>query len=144
MSDISLLTDYGKQLLDSTKQSATASSMKNSVDSVTKDSTEAEMLDACKQFESYLWEQIYKEIDKSVNLFGTNPDESNYASNMVNAFSDTVIKEVAERTTSEGSNSLAMMLFEQLKRNNGIGTATPTDAELSEQAAEAGVVENQE
>lgn len=74
------------------------------------------LLDACKQFEAYLWEQVYKEMTKSVKLFSDEEDDG-YASNMVDYFKDSVIQEISEQTASQGSNSLAQLLYEQAKRN---------------------------
>lgn len=74
------------------------------------------LLDACKQFEAYLWEQVYKEMSKSIDLF-SDDDDDGYASNMVDYFKDSFIQEVSEQTTTQGSNSLAQMLYEQAKRN---------------------------
>ena len=73
------------------------------------------LFDACKQFEAYLWEQVYKEMEKTVDLFGD--DDDGYASNMVNFFKDSVIQDISQQTASQGSNSLAQMLYEQAKRN---------------------------
>lgn len=78
------------------------------------------LLDACKQFEAYLWEQVYKEMEKSVKLFGDDDDEEGYASNMVDCFKDQVIQQISQQTATEKSNSLAYMLYEQAKRNYGI------------------------
>ena len=75
------------------------------------------LFDACKQFEAYLWEQVYKEMEKTVKIFGDDEDEESYASNMTDYFKDTLIQEISEQTASEGSNSLARMLYEQAKRN---------------------------
>ena len=75
------------------------------------------LLDACKQFEAYLWEQVYKEMEKTVKIFSDDEDEESYASNMTDYFKDTLIQEISEQTASEGSNSLARMLYEQAKRN---------------------------
>lgn len=143
--DISSLTDYSASLINNTQSSASGQNVKNSVGSIGANSTEAELLDACKQFEAYLWEQIYKEVDKSVNLFGTQ-SEGGYASNMVSAFSDNLIQEISEKSVSGGDNSLAMKLYEQLKRNYGIGVTTPEEIdanELAENAAESGAVETE-
>lgn len=76
------------------------------------------LFDACKQFEAYLWEQVYKEMQKTVDLFGD--DENGYASNMVDYFKDTVIQQISEQTATQGSNSLAQMLYEQAKINYGM------------------------
>lgn len=76
------------------------------------------LFDACKQFEAYLWEQVYKEMQKTVDIFGE--DEDGYASNMVDYFKDTVIQQISEQTATQGSNSLAQMLYEQAKINYGM------------------------
>ena len=69
---------------------------------------------------------MYKNVDKTTNVFGSQSDGS-YAGNMVNAFSDTLIREVSKMSVGEGDNSLAMKLYEQLKRNYGIGAKTPEE-----------------
>lgn len=78
------------------------------------------LLDACKQFEAYLWEQIYKEMEKTTKLFSDDEDDDAYASNMVDYFKDSVIQQISSQTASERSNSLAQMLYEQAKRNYNI------------------------
>ncbi len=76
------------------------------------------LFDACKQFEAYLWEQVYKEMQKTVDIFSD--DENGYASNMVDYFKDSVIQEISNQTATQGSNSLAQMLYEQAKINYGM------------------------
>ena len=129
--DISSLTDYSSALLSNTQSTAVNNAMSSKVNSISKDSTDAELLDACKQFEAYLWEQVYKNVDKTTNLFGSQSDGS-YAGNMVNMFSDTLIQEVSKMSVSEGDNSLAMRLYEQLKRNYCIGVTTPEEIDKKE------------
>lgn len=75
------------------------------------------LFDACKQFEAYLWEQVYKEMEKTVKIFSDDDDKDSYASNMTDYFKDTLIQQISEQTAKEGSNSLAQMLYEQTKRN---------------------------
>jgi len=143
MSDFSSLTDYASSLVSNAKSSNQATTLSNGLKGISKDSTDDELLSACKQFEAYLWEQIYKEVDKSVNIFGTESDGS-YAGNMMSTFSDSFIQEIAQQSTGDGSNSLAQTLYEQLKRNYGIGVVTSDQLnaeEISETAAENGVVE---
>jgi len=141
--DFNSLTDYASSLVSNTRATNQASSVSSSLKGVSSDSTDEELLSACKQFEAYLWEQIYKEVDKSVNVFGTNSDGS-YASNMVSTFSDTLIQEISQQSLSEGDNSLAMSLYRQLKNNYGIGVVTAEEIEakeLAENAAANGVVD---
>lgn len=76
------------------------------------------LFDACKQFEAYLWEQVYKEMQKTVDIFSD--EEDGYASQMVDYFKDSVIQSISEQTATQGSNSLAQMLYEQAKINYGL------------------------
>lgn len=135
MNDISSLTDYASSLLTNAKTTASADALRGKMKGISSKSTDDELLTACKQFEAYLWEQIYKETDKSVNIFGTESDGS-YAGNMLSTFSDTFIQEIAEKSVSDGDNSLAQTLYRQLKRNYGIDVITPEQidaAKLSEE-----------
>ena len=92
--------------------------LENTANTAQVEETENEaLLDACKQFEAYLWEQIYKEMEKSTKVFSDDEDEDGYASNMVDYFSDAVVQQISSQTAAEQSNSLAHMLYEQAKRN---------------------------
>lgn len=140
--DISALTDYGASLLSNAKSNAISDALTSSVKKAESASTDDELLAACKQFEAYLWEQVYKNVDKTANVFGSQM-EGSYANNMVSMFSDNYIQEISKMSVGEGDNSLAMRLYEQLKRNNGIGVTVPEEIDATkaaETAAEAGVV----
>ena len=99
-----------------------AESVKSTASETGKTSTDAELLEAAKTFESYLWEQVIKEMKKTAELFKDDEEESGYASGMVDLFGDTVIQDIAQQITdaSDGGNSLARTLYEQMKRNYGI------------------------
>ena len=115
--DIAGMSGLTNYLVDSNKNSTQA--LEKKLDgAAAADVADAELLDACKQFEAYLWEQVYKEMQKAVDLFGD--DEDGYASNMVDYFKDDVIQKLSEQTATQGSNSLAQMLYEQAKINYGI------------------------
>ena len=77
-------------------------------------STDKELMDACKEFEAYLWEQVLSEMTKSVN-FGI--DEESSSSSMVGYFKEEAMKEVAGQITESTTSSLAQSLYEQMKRN---------------------------
>ena len=76
--------------------------------------TDAELMDACKEFEAYLWEQVLSEMTKSIN-FGL--DSESTTSTMVDYFKDEAMKEVASQITDSTTSSLAQSLYEQMKRN---------------------------
>ena len=77
-------------------------------------STDKELMDACKEFEAYLWEQVLSEMTKSVN-FGV--DEESTTSSMLGYFKEEAMKEVAGQITESTTSSLAQSLYEQMKRN---------------------------
>lgn len=119
MNDLTNLSAYTDYMTD-TNRVATEQLQKNlqNVDEAAKKKEDDALFDACKQFEAYLWEQVYKEMQKTVDIFSE--DEDGYASNMVDFFKDTAIQQISEQTARQGSNSLAQMLYEQAKRNYGL------------------------
>lgn len=104
--------------------------------------TDEELLDACKQFESYLWEQVVKEMKNTVSLFDDEEKDAN--SQMVDFFTDNAISEVAGKMTEQtvGPNSLAMQMYEQLKRTTI--TAEELEAKRAEEEAAKQNETNQE
>lgn len=119
MTDLTGLSAYTDYMTD-TNRVATENLQKRleNTDQAAKQKDDDALFDACKQFEAYLWEQVYKEMQKTVDIFGD--DEDGYASHMVDYFKDSVIQQISEQTASQGSNSLAQMLYEQAKRNYGL------------------------
>ena len=115
--DIAGMSGVTSYLVDSNKDSTKA--LEKQLNSVANaDAEDAELLEACKQFEAYLWEQVLKEMDKSVKLFKGDDEEEGYAGNMVDTFKDTYIQTIATQMTEEGqgANSLSQTLYEQMKR----------------------------
>lgn len=78
-------------------------------------STDEELLSACKEFEAYFLEQIFKEMQKTVDVF--KDEESNPNNSLVDYFKDNTIQELASVSTESQGLGLAQMLFEQMKRN---------------------------
>ncbi len=120
--DVSKLPSYYTDYASAIKDTST-SEMEKTAGSLGKGSAESEsekMLEVCKEFESYLWEQVFKEMEKTTNPWG-DEEEDGYASRLTDYFKDTVIQEISSQTTEqESSNSLAQLLYEQMKRNYNI------------------------
>ncbi|MCM1253878.1 MAG: rod-binding protein [Clostridium sp.] len=115
--DIAGMSGLTNYLVDSNKNSTEA--LEKQLNSAAKsEAADEELLDACKQFEAYLWEQVLKEMEKTTKLFGSDDEEEGYAGNMVDTFKDTFIQEIATQLTEsgQGANSLAQTLYEQMKR----------------------------
>lgn len=88
--------------------------------------TDAELMDACKQFEAYFIEQMYKGMMKTIP---TNENNSNYTATMMDYYKDQMVQAVAEETTNQnGGFGLAQMLYDQMKRNFST-TEIPSAAE---------------
>ena len=110
----------------------TANKLKDQLGNIDK-ATEGELLNACKQFEAYFIEQIYKGMMKTVPQSGST---SNYTSMITDYYKDRMIQNVAEQTTEQSSLGLAQMLFEQMKRNYGIGVVSPDQLQGEDTAGE--------
>ena len=79
--------------------------------------TDDELMDACKQFEAYFIEQMYKGMLKTIPQ---SEETSNYTSTMRDYYKDQMIQGIAEETSKQSGLGLAQMLYEQMKRNYGI------------------------
>lgn len=92
-----------------------------------------ELLDACRQFEAYFVEQMYKSMLKTIPK---NEGMSNYTSTIMDYYQDQMVQSIAEETANgQGGLGLAQMLYEQMKRNYGITDEAPKEA-----GAETGAV----
>ncbi len=93
--------------------------------------TDEELMEACKEFESYLWEQVVKSMKATIKLTG---DEDESESQMVDYFMDNTISEVSKQLTEQniGEGSLAQQMYEQMKRystNIAVSTESESDGE---------------
>ncbi|MBD5500175.1 MAG: hypothetical protein HDR10_03065 [Lachnospiraceae bacterium] len=111
--NIGAYTDY------LTSQSTSANKLKDTLGN--KDYSTAgddELLEACKQFESYFLEQVFKEMQKTVDCL--KDEESSSSNSLVDYFKDTTLQELAATSTETQGLGIAQMLYEQMKRNYGL------------------------
>ena len=78
-------------------------------------SSDDELLAVCKEFEAYFVEQMFKEMQKTVDVFKDEDSDPN--GNLVDFFKDNAIQELAGLQTEREGLGLAQMLYEQMKRN---------------------------
>lgn len=116
MMDLSSISNYYNSV--ATKVPASANNISQLSDADMKEKTDDELMEVCKEFESYLLEQVFKEMDKTTSIFGE--DEDGTSSQMVDYFKETTIAELASQSTEQNSLGLAQMLYEQMKRNYNI------------------------
>ena len=79
--------------------------------------TDEELMEACKEFEAYFVEMMFKEMMKTV------PESeltSGANSTLVDYYKDELVKDIAKESTNQGNLGLAQTLYEQMKRNYDI------------------------
>ena len=81
------------------------------------DYTGEELMEACKEFEAYFLEQMFKEMQKTIP---NNDNEDATTQRLVDYFKDNALQQIAAESTENNSLGLAQMLYEQMKRNYGI------------------------
>lgn len=94
----------------STSGSALESQLKTDYTSA----TDTELMDACKEFEAYFLEQMFKEMMKTIP---ESEESSGYGSSMLDYYKDEMIQQVSADATNQNSLGLAQTLYEQMKRN---------------------------
>lgn len=78
-------------------------------------SSDDELLAVCKEFEAYFVEQMFKEMQKTVDIF--KDKDSNPNDTLVDFFKGNALQELANTSTEREGLGLAQMLYEQMKRN---------------------------
>lgn len=108
----SAYTNYADTLTGSqtSKSAASISALENKD---LKGATDEELMDVCKEFESYFLEQVMKEMTKTIG----DEDSESSSSSMVDYFKDTTLQSLAKESTEQNSLGLAQTLFDQMKRN---------------------------
>lgn len=85
--------------------------------------TDDEMMNACKEFEQYMIEQIYKSMEKTI--MKADEEENEYET----YFGDMRIQQYAESVVDQGGIGLAQQLYDAMKRNSGPTTLTEATTE---------------
>lgn len=94
-------------LSKSAKTSGLEATLKNS-----EDATDEELMEACKSFESYLLEQVFKGMEKTI--LKDEEEENDYLAQ----FGDKLYEEYAKDAAENGSLGIAQLLYESMKRNS--------------------------
>lgn len=115
--DLTGLSSSYSDIISSQAQNVQNQKLQNSISGDYKNATEAELMDACKQFEAYFLEQIFKGMEKTVPK---SDDGDASTQNLLDYFKDATMQQLAEESTESNGLGLAQMLFEQMKRNYNI------------------------
>ena len=107
----SVYTDY---LTSSASQSKTTQ-MESKLEADYSDASDEELMEVCKEFESYFMEQVFEAMMKTAEVFSDEEDDG-YASKMVDYFKDSAVQELTSQATEQGGYGLAQTLYDQMKR----------------------------
>lgn len=109
MSAVDSLTGFGSSYLDTIKQNNT-SSAESAASKDYSSATDEQLLDACKEFETYFVEQMFKAMQATVHK------EESSESSYTDMFEDNLYQEYAKNVADSGQLGLAQTLYEQMKR----------------------------
>ncbi|MBO4882757.1 MAG: rod-binding protein [Lachnospiraceae bacterium] len=128
MSGISNLTDYYTSVTGQAKATELANSLSSKAENA---KTDDELMSVCKQFESYLLEQVFKNMDKTVIRNGDESKDSS-TENLVDYFKGQALQELSAQSTEKQGLGIAQQLYEQLRRNYGLDeNSIPADQVVS-------------
>lgn len=112
--DISGLSSAYTDYLTSQASNSKTDALKDQLNTDYSKATDEELMAACKQFEAYFLEQVFKGMQKTI-------PESEYSSSststLVDYYKDNMIQELAAQSTETNSIGLAQTMYEQMKRN---------------------------
>ncbi|SFO07900.1 flagellar protein FlgJ [Pseudobutyrivibrio sp. UC1225] len=117
-----LQTQYANQ----TKANAEATA--KSVNGISKDSSKEEITNAVKDFETYMMEQVIKQVKKS--FVNEEEDEDTTMSQYKDLYLDQAITHIASQLVDQIGGSVTDDFVEQIMRNYGI---TGTSSQAAEQ-----------
>ena len=83
--------------------------------------TDEETLDACRQFESYMIQQMYKNMEETAKALTEDEDEDDGGSSAyLDMFSDNYLEKIVDNMISSGQGlGIAEKLYESIKANQG-------------------------
>ena len=104
-------------------RNASTSALQDKIKNTSSKSSDDELWAACKSFESYFLEQVFKEMQKSVDAI--KPEQSdNSTSTLVDFFKDQTLQDICDTSVETQSNGFAQMLYENLRRTYDIPEGT--------------------
>ena len=99
------------QVNHTSKTSVAANELEAKLSSNLEGASDEKMMDACKSFESYLVQQVMKQVKDSVAK--SEEDKGEYMA----YFGDMLYEKYAEDITESGELGIAQQLYESMKRN---------------------------
>lgn len=119
---MSMSIDSMASMLNTTNTDATtnynANALKKSLNGVSSDTSADELMQVCKDFESYFVEEVIKEVKK--NLLPDDEDKDASLSTMTDYTMDFAVEKIADELIDQVGGNFTQSLYEQMKRNYNI------------------------
>ncbi|MCR5143672.1 MAG: hypothetical protein K6B67_00020 [Lachnospiraceae bacterium] len=116
--EVSGITSYLDQTQNTAASAAKGTSVSKSLSGISSESSEEEITEAVKSFETFLLEQVIKEVRDS--LKSDEDDEDPTMSQYKDIYMDATITELASKMVDDYAGTLTEDLVDQVKRNYGI------------------------
>ena len=117
----SALTEYAMQESKNASTMALQKKLENTASA--RQPKDDELWEACKSFEAYFLEQMFKEMQKSVDALKPESGDRS-TSTLVDYFKDQTLQDICATSADTQSNGFAQMLYENMKRNYDIPEGT--------------------
>lgn len=115
--EIGGMTSAYADYLTNTATDSKTSNLQNKLKSDYSEATDDELMNVCKEFESYFLEQVFDAMIETTKLFSEDEDSGDsYATKMVDYFKDSAVQELASQATDQNGFGIAQTLYEQMKR----------------------------
>ena len=95
-------------------------------------SSDEELMSACKEFEKYFIEQVFKEAQKTIMKDDSGLSNSDATARSI--YEDNLAKELSSMASDQQNVGLAKTLYEQMKRSQGISLEEVEAREAAKQA----------
>ncbi len=122
----SAISEYAMQESKNASSIALQKKLENTAKS--QHASDDELWQACKSFESYFLEQVFKEMQKSVDALKPESQDRS-TSTLVDYFKDQTLQEVCATSVDKQSNGFAQMLYENLRRTYDIPKVSEDETE---------------
>lgn len=111
---MSISLDSITSYLDNAKSTSQTADVEKTLSSDLSTASDDELMDACKSFETYLIEQVVKEMEKTVQ---DDEDGDSSMSQMTDFYKDQMVETVSEQIAEQNGNTFAQTMYDQMKRN---------------------------
>ena len=113
--DMDISSIYNNYLSTTGSTSKTTSSISNTLKKDMSGSSDEELMSACKEFEAYFYEQVFKKMEEAMVPESSDSDGANKI--LTDYYKESLITEYSKSAAEQSENGLAQMLYEQMKRN---------------------------